>query len=177
MTIEEFELVYPRVVGWIDETLARYKRQARVVADLGFERLALYFSPELLRRAKVIYVGSVPRIPLAAMGLPQFAEFETMPCAGITYLDTFFSQEEVRRDEAHHFHELVHVVQWEVLGPKFFLMLYAEGLERFGYRENPLEVMAYSLEEEFERGLGVFEVEARVREELGRLYGGPPGAG
>lgn len=45
-------------------------------------------------------------------------------------------------------HELVHTVQWNVLGPERFLVLYAVGLIDHGYEDSPLEAMAYSLEEE-----------------------------
>jgi len=41
-----------------------------------------------------------------------------MNAMGITYLDTFFSREEGRGNESLHFHELVHVLQWQLLGPK-----------------------------------------------------------
>jgi hypothetical protein len=100
------------------------------------------------------------------MGLGRFADFERMEMAGITYLDTFFVRAEQAWDESLHFHELVHVVQWRILGPERFLWLYADGLERLGYRNNPLEVVAYDLQEQFEAGGRSFDVEAEVRRRL-----------
>jgi hypothetical protein len=50
------------------------------------------------------------------------------------------------RNETIHFHELIHVVQWRTLGPEQFLFIYANGLERFGYLNSPLEVMAFDAE-------------------------------
>jgi len=44
------------------------------------------------------------------------------------------------------FHELVHTVQWRVLGPERFLVVYACGLLEHGYEDSPLEAMAYELE-------------------------------
>ena len=61
--------------------------------------------------------------------------------------DTFFVTQGELANEALHFHELIHVVQWRLLGPERFIALYAEGLERFGYRSSPLEVIAYDLED------------------------------
>jgi hypothetical protein len=83
-----------------------------------------------------------------------------MDMAGITYLDTYFVRADHIHDESLHFHELVHVIQWRLLGPEEFLERYADGLERFGYRNSPLEVMAYDLQGRFERDQQPFSVEA-----------------
>ena len=160
MTEQEFRRVYPLIAGWIKQTLAEHASAARSVASLGFGRLAHYYDAPLLVSSLVVVVPRVPVPPLSAMGLDRFSDFEHMDAAGITYLNTYF----VRADQAHseslHFHELVHVVQWRLLGPERFLALYAEGLERFGYRNSPLEVMAYQLQDQFEREPQPFSVEA-----------------
>ena len=82
--------------------------------------------------------------PLSAMGLDRFRGFEQMNAGGMTFFDTYFVRADHVRAESLHFHELVHVIQWRLLGPEKFLALYADGLERFGYRKSPLEVMAFS---------------------------------
>lgn len=143
MTNEEFDAKYPPILGWIQHTLARHAPQAQTVAALGFRRLPQYFRPELLAATKVVAVEIVPTPPLSKLGLGQFSEFENMTADGMTYLDTFFVEDESRRNEALYFHELVHVIQWQILGPKRFIAAYADGLERNGYRNSPLEVMAY----------------------------------
>lgn len=73
--------------------------------------------------------------PLSATGLERFADFERMSTAGTSYLDPIFIRAKQAENESLHFHELVHVVQWRILGPERFLWLYADGLERFGYRK------------------------------------------
>jgi hypothetical protein len=100
------------------------------------------------------------------MGLSRFADFERMSMAGITYLDTFFVRPELAGVESLHFHELVHITQWRILGPERFLWYYADGLERFGYRNSPLEVVAYDLQEQFDTGCKPFDVEAEVGRRL-----------
>ncbi len=52
------------------------------------------------------------------------------------------------------FHELVHVVQYDVLGVDEFTRLYVGGWAAggFSYRDIPLERMAYRLQAEFEAG-------------------------
>jgi len=172
MRKEQFDSKYPLILGWIKETLADHAGQARSIAFLEFKRLPQYFKPTLLDSAWVVYVSSVPRPPLSAIGLDQFADFENMEPAGITYLNTFFSRNEMQGDESHHFHELIHVIQWQVLGPRLFVEAYVDGLERIEYRQTPLEVMAYMLESVFRNSTTPFDVEAVVREQLKKLYPG-----
>jgi len=58
------------------------------------------------------------------------------------------------------------VIQWRVLGPENFLRSYADGLERYGYRESPLEVMAYDAEKRFVTSMAGFDAEQFVVENL-----------
>jgi hypothetical protein len=170
MTQKEFDEKFPLILGWIKELLAEHEKNACSVASLGFKRLPLYFRPEILAAAKVVYLPKVPAPPLSAMGLTQFSDFENMNAGGTTYLDTFFSRNEMRKDEAHHFHELVHAIQWQVLGPKALVAAYADGLERIGYRSSPLEVMAYTLESVFRNGKAPFDVAKVVQEQVLELF-------
>jgi hypothetical protein len=130
------------------------------VASFGFSRLSHYYGQDILTGAKVVVLPKVPMPPLSAMGLDRFSDFEQMDAGGTTYLNTYF----VRADEAHseslHFHELVHVIQWRLLGPEKFLAIYADGLERFGYRNSPLEQMAYNFQAKFDREAQPFDVAA-----------------
>jgi len=166
MTEQEFQSVYPGIADWIQKTLAQHAPAARSVASLGFSRLPHYYGQDILTAARVVVVPKVPMPPLSAMGLDRFSDFERMDAGGITYLDTYF----VRADEAHseslHFHELVHVIQWRLLGPEKFLALYADGLERFGYRNSPLEQMAYNFQGQFDREAQSFNVEAACQSSL-----------
>ncbi len=169
MTAGEFEAAYPLVYAWIEQTLATHAPRAQSVASLEFPRLAQYFPPEVLAGAKVVQVDAVPTPPLAQLGLGRFAGEVSEHAAGITYLDTFFVRNDCRDAEALHFHELVHVVQWQLLGPERFLMAYGDGLARCGYRNSPLEVMAYMLESVFRNSSTGFNVVKVVQEQLGEM--------
>jgi hypothetical protein len=114
----------------------------------------------------VVFVPRVPVPPLSAMGLDRFSDFEQMDAGGITYLNTYFVRADQSHSESLHFHELVHVIQWRLLGPEKFLAFYADGLERFGYRNSPLEVMAYNLQDRFEREAQPFSVEAACQSSI-----------
>ena len=75
MTPEEFQALYPQVIGWIRHTLAAHEKSAKSVAAAGFVRLPLYFSEELLASTKYVAVNRVPTPPLSALGLKRFAAF------------------------------------------------------------------------------------------------------
>jgi hypothetical protein len=132
-------------------------------------RLPLYFDPSLLETAKFIAIDRLPMPPLSAMGLSRFAVFEQGDFNGITYLDRYFIKQAVETQEAVHFHELIHVIQWRLLGSERFLRAYANGLEEFGYENSPLEKMAYDAEASFKRSFAIFDAEKFVSERLDTL--------
>ena len=169
MKPDDFQKVFPFVRDWIARTLAATAAEAKPVAALKFPRLPQFYSPDLLSRAKVVFVDKCPVTPLSAIGLKQFAEFENLNAAGMTYLDTFFVLRNEAERESLHFHELVHVVQWQLLDAERFLALYADGLEKHGYRNSPLEVMAYEHEARFNSQDAPYAIEADVRQQLQRL--------
>ena len=166
MTPEEFQKFYPPLLNWLRATLTAYAGTAQAVASRAFSRLPLYFSKETLASTYVVLVNSLPMPPLSKMGLKRFAEFERGNFDGITYLDTVFLKQAHSKNEAIHFHELIHVIQWRLLGPDRFLYSYANGLERFGYRQSPLEVMAYDAERMFATSINIFDAEKLVAEKL-----------
>src|SRR5262249_22637473 len=165
MTPEEFQKYYPRLLGWIDATLRGHAEDARTVASRGFPRLPHYFGADTLTSAKVVLVDQLPIPPLSSWGLTRFADFERGNFSGITYLNFFFIKRDDVRNEAIHFHELIRVIQWRILGPEQFLRLYADGLERFGYRDSPLEKMAYDAEAAFTANQ-IFNAEEMVARKL-----------
>ena len=141
----------PQVRAWIDQLLETHSANARKVSTLGFNRLASCYPADLLERARVVSVERTPFPPVSQFGLPEFAHLQGRQFEGITFKNTFFVVKG-REFESLHFHELVHVVQWSRLGVDNFLISYGLGLHQFGYEQSPLEQMAYSLQDLFERG-------------------------
>ena len=166
MTEQEFRKAYPLIAGWIKQTLAERASAARPVASLGFSRLPHYYDAQLLASSMVVFVPRVPVPPLSAMGFDRFRDFEQMDAGGTTYLNTYFVRADQSHSESLHFHELVHVIQWRLLGPEKFLAFYADGLERFGYRKSPLERIAFRLQKRFEREAQPFSVEAACQSSI-----------
>jgi hypothetical protein len=169
LTPEEFHTAYPKLRAWIQKTLEFYEENAKPVASMHFVRLPLYFNHGLLETAKFIAIDRLPMPPLSAMGLSRFAALEQGNFNGITYLDRYFIKQTMVTEEAIHFHELIHVIQWRLLGPEAFLAAYANGLDDFGYENSPLEKMAYDAEAAFKRSSPIFDAEKFVAERLGRL--------
>ena len=169
VTPEEFRIAYPKVQAWIQKTLAAYEKDAQPIASMHFARLPLYFDYDLLKTAKFIPIDQVPMPPLSAMGLGRFEAFERGNSHGVTYIDRYFIKRTVVTEEALHFHELIHVIQWRLLGPEGFLRAYANGLDQFGYENSPLEKMAYDAEAAFRRSSPIFDAEKFVEEHVGRL--------
>ena len=157
---------YPVLIGWLMHTVAAHAERSRSVGSFGFTRLPAYFSPLLIASARVVPVDVLPMPPLSQMGLTQFTEWERIEYGGITYFDTYFLTMNELGNEPLHFHELVHVVQWRLLGPERFITQYSDGLEKFGYRSSPLEVIASDLEDRFKSSLEVFDAESEVRARL-----------
>jgi hypothetical protein len=94
---------------------------------------------------------AIPFPPVHLLGLPEFAALANMPMAGVTF-DHMYFVHEGHDSMGLHFHELIHVLQWQTLGVKRFLLAYALGILEFGYQESPLEAIAYQLQAEYERG-------------------------
>ncbi len=169
MTPQEFQAVYPQIITWIRMTLDTFAPQARPIASQGFQRLGQYFGAALLASTKVVTVDQVPMPPLGELGLHQFTKFANGNYDGVTYLDTFFVKRHRAADERLYFHELIHVVQWQLLGAEHFLAMYAAGLEAHGYRNSPLEAMAYNAEDVFSRNAGAFDAEKWVAVQLSQI--------
>lgn len=165
---DELCLKLPSILAWIQHTLAAHADRARAVSSLGVSVLPHYFDPRTLERAQVVVVDRLPVPPLTRMGLAQFAEMERFTHGGITFLDTYFVTPDEQLNESLHFHELIHVIQWQLLGPDRFLLHYAEGLQAHGYRNSPLEVMAYDAEDRFKQAI-IFDAEKHVAERLRAL--------
>jgi hypothetical protein len=123
----------------------------RLVLRLSVRSGSCGCPPVFRGRCSIVLFDSVPFPPVEKYGLPEFTPMQQMDFDGITFKDTFFIKKG-RASEALHFHELVHVVQWSRLGVDNFLLAYGLGLHLFGYDKSPLELMAYTLQHDFDLG-------------------------
>lgn len=86
---------------------------------------------------------------LRQMGLGNFID---MPVDGITYKNTYYLNQVHANNLRLHFHELVHLVQWNLLGSEEFINRYISEIQLYGYDSAPLELMAYSLDKHYSSG-------------------------
>jgi hypothetical protein len=141
------------VRDWIEDTIAQYRSQATPVADLNLPKLSRYLPAWLLQKARTVHLTDLmPLLPQNEDDLQEvWGDGEAITYEAITYGDTIFLKEGFQ-SEVLYFHELVHVIQWDRLGTDNFLLAYLTGLLECGYRENPLEKIAFFLQESFRHG-------------------------
>ena len=161
----------PGVRDWIEDTVASYRSRATPIAELDLPHLGRYFSPELLQEAKTVHLADLPPLPpLDEIGVEETSESEEpVTYEAVTYGDTIFLGEKLQ-SEVLYFHELVHVIQWNRLGKINFLFAYVAGLLDFGYRRNPLEKIAFGLQEKFRQGSLSTDVAGRIRKHSDTIW-------
>jgi len=167
-------------IASLTTAVAAYIRQQRAEylgrsVSLSFSDLwSRFFSAVDLERIRAVQAGSsssgtraldrVPNPPfypgLEKLGFSGLPNFSTMPA--ITFDDVVVFHEPLTPQLI--FHELVHVVQYRLLGVDEFARLYVRGYLHSGYEGTPLEVCAYELDGRFIMGSVGFDVETEVRE-------------
>jgi hypothetical protein len=139
----------PLMERWMEALRVEHLRDSIAASELRFGRLADHFPARVFDDTRVVTVGEIPFPPVHDYGLPEFEPMAGAPIAGITFGNMYFVRPGA--SEGVHFHELVHVVQWDALGVPDFLLTYAVGLVQYGYAQSPLEAIAFELQQRFER--------------------------
>lgn len=161
----------PEQIATFTQAVAQYIRAQRAhyhprSVALSFSELwSRFFPPVDLQRIRVIQPGQ-ERVP----NPPFYAELEKL---GFTGLPNFTSMGAITFDDVvvfHEpltpqliFHEMVHTMQYRLLGIDDFARLYVRGYLHGGYDGTPLEICAYELDGRFIMGSVGFDVEAEVR--------------
>lgn len=134
-----------KIEQWIDEILSSHLHK-RVPCDALAAHFEGFYPREFLAKSYYVLAESfpMPDFPeLYELGLGGFLE---MDADGITYKDTYFIKPHLVENLDLHFHELVHVAQWNYLGAPAFIERYIKEYTQFSYEHSPLEKMAYSLQ-------------------------------
>ena len=128
MLIKKIHTALPKIKEWMNNVLDAQQNNATPVIKYNFPKLQKIFPSAFLEKSKVVYLeGKVPFPPLSQIGLHELAGMDQRTMGGVTYKDTFFVNN-LNRTESLHFHELIHVIQWETLGVDNFLLAYGVGL-------------------------------------------------
>ncbi len=148
--LERMCAAVPRLQRWIDELHTQCRDQTVPVGEMEFRRLRRHFPSALLASTRVAEVADLPFPPLSKYGISEFGPVEHLPSPAISFGDIFFVYRG-ESSEATYFREMVHVVQWNTLGLRDFLLTYGLGVLHYGFAENPLEAIAWDLHARFEQ--------------------------
>ena len=142
MDLSKMKTALPGMIEWIETTKSIHRENSKPISEFHLPHVALYFPDEFLRKVQIVPIDQLPIPPLSSLGMTDLADFENADSRAITLDQMYFIKPTAVNDEEIHFHELIHVLQWQILGKEKFLLIYGLGLLQFGYSENPLEVMA-----------------------------------
>jgi hypothetical protein len=159
---------------WIELQRSVHWQRARPLSASERASMADFYSAPLLASVRVRPRQPIENPPfywraldaLQKMGIQT--KFSLTGAAGITFVDCIvLPQADFPADLL--FHELVHVVQYRVLGTRAFAERYVNGLASagFDYEKNPMEAVAFELQERFCLGAR-FDVERIVESGLGK---------
>lgn len=142
VNLEAIRTALPGMIEWIETTKSVYRKNSKPIRAFHLPHVALYFPDEFLSKVQIVQIDELPIPPLSLLGMKELADFEQADSRAITLDQMYFIKPSCANDEKIHFHELIHVLQWQILGKEKFLFIYGLGLLQFGYSESPLEVMA-----------------------------------
>lgn len=126
-----------------------------------------YFAPEFLVQCHFVVTPSIPTPDNRLLNQLGLGGFFGENLVGLTLSDTYYLLPSVAENLRVHFHELVHVVQWQQLGVGGFVSQYLQEYCRYGYEHMPLERMAYELDSSFVAGGPLIDVEHHVHARMG----------
>ncbi|MFQ5526684.1 MAG: hypothetical protein ACE5GX_10525 [Thermoanaerobaculia bacterium] len=168
---EKIRLFKTEGARWIQSQRDRHRPRARPLAAEDRRHFEAYFPERILDQVRLRVVDRFENPEFFSVfdqvGEPYPMDLRT--ASGMALIDTVLITENAFRGRARRrllFHELVHVVQYDVLGLESYMDLYVDGWERGGRRYHgiPHERQAYELARRFwapdER---VFWVEREVR--------------
>lgn len=170
----DFQTLVPAIVEnarqWVESQRDRYRPAARGLTEYERVGLVRFFTSESLDLTRIAWGPAAEEPPFYAALQKLGLHYPFSEANAVTYVDTiFFAERSGYRDPpplSLLFHELVHVVQFEVLGVERFLRRYVEGYLEHGqvYGAIPLEAHAYELQRRYDLAPTIgFSVSADVR--------------
>ncbi|GAA0403981.1 hypothetical protein GCM10009133_10790 [Cocleimonas flava] len=153
------------IENWIDETLNNYSSQKQSCSQFS-EEFKGFYPLEFLQKCNFVVVNKIPKPDHPSLIDAGLGSFIDEPSDGITYKNTYFIKSGYEQTPSLHFHELVHVLQWNILGVSGFINRYIYELKKYGYDDAPLEVMAYYLEDLYSNNEKPIDVSNYVNQKI-----------
>ena len=157
---------------WMYAERDLHRAKARKLTPQEKHLLASYFEPQILEDVRIATTERIanPKFydELRRSGVPIPMDFAG--AIGLMLIDCILIRKELQSDTPGFlhtvFHELVHMVQFEVFGEDRMFELYTEHLLKSSYHGVPFEQQAYSLTARFERGNAPFSVREIIEHEM-----------
>ncbi len=154
-----------RIENWINETNRLFEPQRRSCSILEAEFSGFYLS-QFLKESYFVVVADIPKPDFPELREIGLGDFIDMPVSGITYMNTYYISEKYANVLRLHFHELVHVAQWGLIGAGNFISRYISEIQQYGYEAAPLEQMAYALDQHYFSGGARLDVPSFVQSKM-----------
>lgn len=154
-----------KIGQWIDQTNSEYFNQ-RIRCDQFVIAFKGFYEPSFLKRAYFVIVDKIPKPDFPELRQMGLGDFIDMNVDGITYKNTYYILPHAADNLKLHFHELVHVAQWECLGANDFIQRYIVEIQTKGYLDAPIEQMAYAFDAHFSNSGEKIDVLSYVLEKL-----------
>ena len=166
-----------RFLEWAYQQREFYLPNSRPLSGEERLRLAGYFDQSILDLTRVVGVARILN-PEFYDGLTKFIipiPLDFTQAMGFTLVDCVLIRNELHSSPsswmATLFHEMVHVVQFDILGLTRMVELYTDYLlqSEYQYPDIPFEQQAYTLAERFAGGEPPFSVRETIEPELRRM--------
>ncbi|MBR9867268.1 MAG: hypothetical protein GYB20_07030 [Oceanospirillales bacterium] len=154
-----------RIEEWIDSTNTKYQSQRKSCSVFN-SPFSGFYPERFLDDSYFVVVDNIPKPDFPELREVGLGDFIDMKVNGVTYKNTYYVDKDCADDMRLHFHELVHVVQWRLLGVRGFINRYVSEIQSHGYDEAPLELMAYSLDRHYYQGGKPIDVPSYVQSKM-----------
>ena len=155
-----------QIENWIDQTLNDFSNRT-VPCDQLLTQFAGYYPSDFLSKSYFVVIDEIPMPDFPELREAGLGGFLDMKMDGVTYKNTYFIKTVHQNNFELHFHELVHVLQWQYLGAQRFISRYIEEMQKYGYRDAPLEKMAYDLGDHFSKNGEPLDIPSYVQQKIG----------
>ncbi len=170
------EFLIENAIQWVETQRDEHRLTARILTEEEKSECATFFDSKILDLARIKMVPVIENpgfySALQDLKIPRMLDFRN--AAGITFKDTILISQRylTKRSKLMPliFHELVHVVQYEVFGVREFITGYVRSWadNGFNYSSIHFEIEAHKLQQRYEANPGKeFSVIDKVRQRHG----------
>lgn len=154
-----------KIEAWIDSINAKYQAQRQSCAIFS-RQFSGFYSEHFLADSYFVVLEKIPKPNFPELREAGLDDFINMDVNGITYKNTYYVLPRCADVLRLHFHELVHVVQWNLLGAQGFINHYIHEIQNYGYNDAPLEQIAYGLDGYYLQGGKPLDVQSYVQRKI-----------